>query len=109
MLQIEAATPFAPSLEFVDSSAHMDRSGQSAFSFNIKLDICVYNKNGQHQGPTDVAHVELIIKFKWQSSNDLFCDPYEPLEDDDPTILCEGKACADYESLNANLRLVLLT
>src|ERR1700688_801021 len=95
MLQIEAAAPFAPSLDFVNSSAHSDHSGQSAFSFDIKPDICVYTQNSQRRGPTDVARVELIIEFKWQSSDDLFCDLYQPSEDDDPTILRQGKACAD--------------
>ena len=95
MLQIEATAPFTPSLDFVDSSAHSDCSGQSKFSFNIKPDICMYTQNSECQGPTDVACIELIIQFKWQSSDDPFCDPYQPSEDNDPTIFHQGKACAD--------------
>ena len=95
MLQIEATALFAPSLDFVDLPAHMDCSGQSAFSFNIKPDICIYTPNSQWQGLTDVTHIEFVIKFKWQSSDDPFCDLYKPSEDDDPTILCEGKLFAD--------------
>ena len=47
MLQVKAATPFATSLEFVNSSAQKDCSEQSDFSFNIKPDICKYAKDSQ--------------------------------------------------------------
>jgi hypothetical protein len=95
MLQITAAAPFAPSLEFVNSSAHVDCSRQSEFSFDIKPDICMYTKESQCRGHTDVAHVELIIEFKWASGDDPFCDPYTPSGGEHPTILHEGKNCAD--------------
>ena len=59
MLQIEAAAPFAPSLDFVNLPAHMDCSGQSKFSFDIKPDICVYTQDSKRLGPTDVGLVAL--------------------------------------------------
>jgi hypothetical protein len=82
MLQVKAAAPFATSLEFVNSSAHIDCSQQSDFSFNIKPDICVYANDSQRQGLTDIAHAELMIEFKWNTSDDPFCDPYIPAGDD---------------------------
>ena len=95
MLQVKAATPFATSLEFVNSSAQIDRSKQSDFSFEIKPDICVYAKDSQRRGLTDIAHTELMIEFKWNASDDPFCDPYIPAGDNEQSILREGKACAD--------------
>ena len=95
MLQIKAAAPFAPSLEFVNSSAHVDYSGQTGFSFEIKPDVCVYTKGSQRLGPTDVARAELIIEFKWHEADDPFCDPYIPSGAEHATIFREGKACAD--------------
>jgi hypothetical protein len=64
MLQIAAAASFAPSLEFVNSSAYADRSKQTEFSFEIKPDVCTYVEKTQCRGPTDVAHAELLIEFK---------------------------------------------
>jgi hypothetical protein len=83
MLQVKAATPFATSLEFVNSSAQIDRSKQSDFSFEIKPDICVYAKDSQRRGLTDIAHTELMIEFKWNASDDPFCDPYIPAGDNE--------------------------
>jgi hypothetical protein len=95
MLQIKSTAQFAPSLEFVNSSTHVDLSGQSKFSFDIKPDVCVYTQEGQCQGPTDVTHVELIIKFKWHLANDPFCDLYILSGAEHTTILHKGKTCAD--------------
>ncbi|KIM81091.1 hypothetical protein PILCRDRAFT_9122 [Piloderma croceum F 1598] len=87
MSQIKAASPFAPKLEFVNSSAHKDCSCQSEFSFDIKPNICVYKDESNRWGPTDIACAELAIDFKW-ATND---DPFGP-----PTLTGEGKnkACS---------------
>ncbi|KIM74741.1 hypothetical protein PILCRDRAFT_25867, partial [Piloderma croceum F 1598] len=69
---------FAPSLEFINSSAHLDCSGQSEFSFDIKPNICVYTTTSECRGRTDVARSELLIEFKWHSSDDPFFDPHTP-------------------------------
>ena len=95
MLQIKAAAPFAPNLKFVNSSTHVDCSGQTDFSFEIKPDVCAYLKGGRHLGPTDVARAELIIEFKWHLADDPFCDPYIPSGAEHTTIFREGKTCAD--------------
>jgi len=95
MLQIKTAAPFAPSLEFVNSSTHMDRSGQTDFSFEIKPDVCAYTKGDQRLGPTDVARAELIIEFKWHEADDPFCDPYVPPGAEHTTIFRDGKTCTD--------------
>src|SRR6202451_2359370 len=79
-LQVTAIKPFAPSLEFVNSSTNTDCSGQSKFSFDIKPDVCAYTKNYK-QGATDVARAEIIMEFKWHQSDDPFCEPY-PLPED---------------------------
>lgn len=80
---IHAAKRFAPSLEFVNSSASVDSSGQSNFSFDIKPDVCVYTKSSGRRGLTDVARAETIIEFKWHTADDPFCDPY-PIQSEDP-------------------------
>jgi hypothetical protein len=56
---------------------------QSDFSFDIKPDICVYAKDSQRRGLTDIAHTELMIEFKWNASDDPFCDPYIPAGDNE--------------------------
>jgi len=76
MTQVDAVSPFAPSLEFFDSSAYTDSSGQSKFSFDIKPDICVYTEGSGRRGLTDVARAEIIMEFKWHTADDPFCDPY---------------------------------
>jgi hypothetical protein len=47
MLQVKAAAPFATSLEFVNSSTHIDCSQQSDFSFDIEPNICAYANDSQ--------------------------------------------------------------
>ena len=64
LLQITAVKQFTPTFEFVNSSTHIDSSGQSEFSFDIKPDICVYTTTSKHWGLTDIAHTELLIEFK---------------------------------------------
>ena len=76
MTQVNATNLFAPSLEFVNLSTYTNSSGQSKLIFNIKPDVCVYTKESRCRGLTDVAHVEIIIKFKWHTGDDPFCDLY---------------------------------
>jgi len=95
MLQIKADAPFTPSLKFVNSSAHMDFSSQTSFSFEIRPDICTYSQGGQCLGPTDVTCAELLTKFKWHKANDPFCDLYIPLGAEHTIIFHKGKTCAD--------------
>ena len=64
LLQITAVKQFTPTFEFVNSSTHIDSSGQSEFSFDIKPDICVYTTTSKRWGPTDIAYTELLIEFK---------------------------------------------
>lgn len=67
---------YATSLCFVNSLNFVDSSGQLDFNFDIKPDICGYNKSGTRRGPTDTSSVEFIIEFKWHTGNDPFCNPY---------------------------------
>src|ERR1700685_2630397 len=94
-IQVTAIKPFAPSLEFVTSSANTDCSGQSKFSFDIKLDVWAYTKNYK-RGATDVARAEIIMEFKWHQSDDPFCEPY-PLPGDlnRSTFLRDNKSGRD--------------
>ena len=94
LLQITVVKQFAPTFEFVNSSTHIDSSGQSEFSFDITPDICVYTTTSKCWGPTDVAHAELLIEFKWHSSDDPFCHPTMG-DDNEWTFLHDSKACAD--------------
>lgn len=43
----------------------------------------------------DVAHAELLIKFKWHSADDLFCDTYLPDNANRTTVMRTSKASAD--------------
>ena len=94
-IQVTAIKPFAPSLEFVNSSANTDCSGQSKFSFDIKPDVWAYTKNYK-RGATDVARAEIIMEFKWHQSDDPFCEPY-PLPGDlnRSTFLRDNKSGRD--------------
>jgi len=100
-IQITAIKPFAPSLDFINSSNHADCSRQTNFSFDIKPDICAYTgvEDGglvRPLGPTDVARAEIIIEFKWSCADDPFCDPY-PLPEDPSrsTFLRDNKSGRD--------------
>ena len=97
MSQIKAASPFAPNLEFVNSSTYQDCSCQSTFSFDIKPDICVYTEKSGRQGPTDIAYAELIIEFKWHTHDDPFTSPTLIGEGEDKILsfLCDSKAGID--------------
>jgi len=74
----------------ISSSAQIDCSKQSDFSFNIR-----YAKDSQRRGLTDIAHAELMIEFKQNTSDNSFCDPYILASDNERSILREGKACGD--------------
>jgi Fungal protein kinase len=95
-IQVRAIKRFAPSLDFINSSAHVDRSGQSAFSFDIKPDICAYATGCKPLGSTDVARVEVIIEFKWHETDNPFCKPYPLPEDPNRSFfLCDSKSGHD--------------
>ena len=96
MLQVNTATPFATSLEFINLSTHTDCSEQSNLSSNIKPDISMYAKGSQHWGLTDISCAELMIEFKWNKSDDPFCNLYIlPNHNHKWSFLCPSKACAD--------------
>jgi len=86
MFQIAATKAFAPNFVFVNSSTYIDSSGRSDFCFDIKPDVCVYEKSKTRSGPTDVSCVDVIIEFKWNVCDDPFCDPYEAGEGDDVVL-----------------------
>jgi hypothetical protein len=86
MFQIAATKSFAPNFVFVNSSTYTDSSGQSNFCFDIKPDVCVYEKSKMRSGPTDVSCVDVIIEFKWNLYDDPFCDPYKAGEGDDVVL-----------------------
>ena len=92
--QITAAKLFAPSLEFINSSTHLDCSGRLEFSFDIKPDVCVYTNTSMRQGPMDITHAELLIEYKWHSADDPFCKPTTD-KNDQQTFLHNSKASTD--------------
>jgi len=95
-IQITAIKPFAPSLDFINSSATTDRSGQTEFSFEIKPDICAYVKGCKRRDPSDVSRAEIIIEFKWHQSDDPFCEPYPlPGDPNRSTFLRDNKSGRD--------------
>jgi hypothetical protein len=95
--QIEATSPFAPDFEFINSSMFRDCSCQSAFSVNIKPDICVYMKKSACRGLTDIACAELVIEFKWHTHDDPFTFPtlIDEGENKILSFLCDSKAGVD--------------
>ncbi|KAG1797469.1 uncharacterized protein HD556DRAFT_1441030 [Suillus plorans] len=67
---INGIRPFAPQLSFVNSSKHADTNNCSSFTFNVKLDVCVY-ANGTSHG-CDISKFEVNIEFKWNDIHDAF-------------------------------------
>ena len=95
-IQVAAVGPFAPSLDFVNTSASVDRSGQTEFSFEIKPDICAYTRGDKRLVTTDVARAEIIIEFKWHATDDPFCKPYPlPGDPNRSTFLCDSNTGRD--------------
>ncbi|KAG1892939.1 uncharacterized protein F5891DRAFT_1197046 [Suillus fuscotomentosus] len=78
---INAITPFAPQLSFVDTHKYEDMKNCSKLNstvFNIKPDICVYPDGCEPSSPNcNVSATEIIIEFKWSPSHDAFCHPLE--------------------------------
>ncbi|KAG0695915.1 hypothetical protein DFH29DRAFT_813668 [Suillus ampliporus] len=62
--------PFAPQLSFVNSSKCADMKNCSAFTFNVKPDVCVYT-DGTSQG-CDISKLEVNVEFKWNDGYDAF-------------------------------------
>jgi hypothetical protein len=89
MVQIAATKSFAPNFVFLNLSTNTDSSGQSDFCFDIKPDVCVYEKLKTRNGLTDVdvSCVDVIIKFKWNLCNNPFCNPYKAGEGDNVVLI----------------------
>jgi hypothetical protein len=71
--------PFAPGLHFVDSHSQQDTQNCSAFTFQIKPDVCVYSKSPHSGAPPkgcDASKLDIHIEFKWDAGHDPFCTPY---------------------------------
>jgi hypothetical protein len=71
-LKIYSAQKFTPNLKFVNSSSCINCNPHSDFPFKIKPDISVYCQDSDPNVIMDSTSVEIFIKFKWQSKDDLF-------------------------------------
>ncbi|KAG1893158.1 uncharacterized protein F5891DRAFT_963450 [Suillus fuscotomentosus] len=78
-ISINAITPFAPQLSFVDTHKYEDMKNCSKLNsmvFNIKSDVCMYPDGCKPSSPNcDVSATEIIIEFKWSPSHDAFRHP----------------------------------
>jgi Fungal protein kinase len=74
-LKVEEMAPFAPQLQFVDSHSRGDR--KNGFSFELKPDICIYQRSPDSPNRCDVSTLDLFVEFKWYNFDDPFTVPQE--------------------------------
>jgi hypothetical protein len=75
--KVKMTQTFTPDLRVVNSSSCVDRNPNSDFSFKIKPDVSVYCAGSDPGVKTDSSLAELFIEFKWNASDDPFCDMYD--------------------------------
>ncbi|KAG0697712.1 hypothetical protein DFH29DRAFT_878517 [Suillus ampliporus] len=68
--EINGIQPFTPQLSFVNTSNHANTKNCSLFTFNIKLDVCVYTDGTSHG--CDISKFKLNIEFKWNDADNAF-------------------------------------
>jgi hypothetical protein len=61
VLKIKAIQPFTPQLSFVNSSDHKALINYSAFTFNVKLNVCVYTDATSHSYNISKFEVATIV------------------------------------------------
>jgi len=71
--KIKTTETFMPGFSAVDSSNYPDCHQSSKFPFKVKPDISVY-ASCKPSYPTELVSVEIFIEFKWNNTNDPFCD-----------------------------------
>ena len=74
--KVKTMQGFTPNLRVVNSSSHVDCNPNSDFSFKIKPDVSIYCADSHPSVKTDSSLAELFIEFKWDASDDPFCDTY---------------------------------
>lgn len=72
VFKVKATKKFAPHLNFVNSSSYVDCNPRSKFSFGVKPDVTAYENTTDTK--TNSATAEIFIEFKWNSTDDPFCD-----------------------------------
>jgi hypothetical protein len=78
LFKIEETKVFTPGLSIVNSSQSIDCNPRSSFPFKIKPNISVYPTDSEvNSGKTDSTISEIFIEFKWQTTDDPFCDKHE--------------------------------
>ncbi|KAF8839516.1 hypothetical protein BDN67DRAFT_953305 [Paxillus ammoniavirescens] len=83
--------PFSPNLRLVDSHSTPDTKNCSAFTYQVKPDLCVYS-NRSSKG-CDSSEVEMTIEFKWDPGQNPFGLPY--VDDDRPKFIVDRNAARD--------------
>lgn len=77
VFKVQLTQEFAPRLRIVNTSLNNDCNPRSDFPFDIKPNVSVYRANSQPNVKTDSSLVELFIEFKWNPSDNPFCDVYQ--------------------------------
>ena len=68
---------FTPNLIIVLTATSVDCNQHSDFPFKIKPNVSVYHLDSNPSVKTDTSLVEILIEFKCNSDDDLFCDPHD--------------------------------
>ncbi|KAG1853458.1 hypothetical protein DFJ58DRAFT_660885 [Suillus subalutaceus] len=70
---------FAPSLSFIDTHSKADTTNCKSFTFQVKLDVCVYADGPlpprARQSSCDISAAEVVIEFKWEPHHNPFHTP----------------------------------
>lgn len=74
LFKVDTTKGFIPRFQVVNSSQSLDRNSRSDFPFKIKPDISIYRSDLPIADMTDSSLAEIFIEFKWQPSDDPFCD-----------------------------------
>ena len=88
--KIKTTETFMPGFSAIDSSNYPDRHQSSKFPFKVKPNVSVYT-GCKPSYLTESVSVEIFIKFKWNNTDDPFCNDTQetfarPLKNADNTL-----------------------
>jgi len=86
--KIKTTETFMPGFSAVNSSNYPDHHQSSKFPFEVKPDVSVY-AGCKPSYLTELVSVEIFIEFKWNNTDDPFCD------DTRETFACPSKNADD--------------
>jgi hypothetical protein len=76
-LKIKATKEFTPGLNIVNSSSYPDCNPRSSIPFKIKPDVSIYPAGTDADVKTDSRISEIFVEFKWNTTDDPFCDLHD--------------------------------